>query len=259
MKLFREKDVKVNGERVNKDRAVKCGDSVEVYYDGAPAPLAEPVYKDENILIMNKPSGITSESFYKAVASAYPGAIFTHRLDRNTSGIMMFALNGQAYAELYSALKNRSIEKYYYCAVYGVMDPPNGVFEDYLVKDEKNSRVKIYNNKVKNALSVKTGYRTLSAYENASVLKIRLYTGRTHQIRAHLAFYGHFVLGDGKYGDDRINRTFKVKGQVLVSGEVTFRFAKDCVLSYLDGKTFCVPYDEVYACLRNNTGENADK
>ena len=128
--------------------------------------------------------------------------------------------------------------------------PACGIYNDYLLKDEKKSRVKIVSEKLHGALNVKTGYEVVKAGNESSVLKIRLYTGRTHQIRAHLAYHKHFILGDGKYGDDRINRTFGVKSQVLVSAEIIFHFNKDSALYYLNGKSFCVNYDKVFDFVR---------
>lgn len=250
MKLFRKKDIKLNGKRVGADCTVKAGDLLEVYYDGSLLNNENVIYLDENILIIDKPSGITSESFFESVSRKYQNAIFTHRLDRNTYGLMIFAFNKTAYDCLFDALKNRTAEKYYYCAVYGVPTPACGIYNDYLLKDEKKSRVKIVSEKQHGALNVKTGYEVVKAGNESSVLKIRLYTGRTHQIRAHLAYHKHFILGDGKYGDDRINRTFGVKSQVLVSAEIIFHFNKDSALYYLNGKSFCVNYDKVFDFVR---------
>ena len=171
MKLLREKDVKVNGGRVNKEVKTQKGDEITVYYDGEDKKIEIKVlYKDDNILVAYKPKGVTSEDFYNAVKEKYESAIFTHRLDRNTDGITLFALNDIAY----------------------------------------------------------------------SFIKLRLETGRTHQIRAHLAFTGHFIIGDGKYGKEEINRRYKAKYQLLTATEITLGFAENSPLYYLNDKKFTI-------------------
>ena len=110
--LLRKKDIKINSKRVNKDCLVAIGDIIECYYDGQKTPL-EIVYLDENIVVCNKPQGITSEDYYNKVKSEYPTAYFSHRLDRNTSGLIVFALNEKSYTELLKGFKQRTFEKYY--------------------------------------------------------------------------------------------------------------------------------------------------
>lgn len=241
MKLLREKDVKVNGKRVNKSVLLTRGDVVEVYYDGEIINRADIqiVYADENVVICKKPVKLGSEAFFERVKINYPTAIFTHRLDTNTSGIMFFALNETAYEELYKGLKNRDFKKYYYCVVNGVVKN-DGRLEGYLLKDDKRGVVKVFDEKVKGSLEIITDYKVLKCGEHSSLLKVELITGRTHQIRAHLAHAGHFIIGDGKYGDERVNRARKEKLQLLVSAEITFYFQLNSPLYYLNGKTFSI-------------------
>lgn len=241
MKLLREKDVKVNGKRVNKSVLLTRGDVVEAYYDGEIINRADIqiVYADENVVICKKPVKLGSEAFFERVKINYPTAIFTHRLDTNTSGIMFFALNETAYEELYKGLKNRDFKKYYYCVVNGVVKN-DGRLEGYLLKDDKRGVVKVFDEKVKGSLEIITDYKVLKCGEHSSLLKVELITGRTHQIRAHLAHAGHFIIGDGKYGDERVNRARKEKLQLLVSAEITFYFQLNSPLYYLNGKTFSI-------------------
>lgn len=262
MKLYRQKDVKVNGRRINKRVRLEKGDELEVYFDGDENILRAPdnkkpdnkkpiktVYSDENIVICEKPHKISSENFYETVKSEYAQAVYTHRLDTNTRGLIFFALNQKAYDELYNGLKNRDFKKYYYCVVNGRVESDNGVLNGFLFKDAKKGEVKIYDEKVRGSLPVKTAYEVVERGENSSLLKVELITGRTHQIRAHLAHAGHFILGDGKYGVEKINRLHKAKGQLLVSAEIVFKFDKDELLYYLNGKDFKINCDFLKAYL----------
>ena len=187
MKLLREKDVKVNGGRVNKDVKTQKGDEITVYYDGEDKKIEIKVlYKDDNILVAYKPKGVTSEDFYNAVKEKYESAIFTHRLDRNTDGITLFALNDIAYGELFDGLKNRTFDKRYTATVYGVMPKRKDRLTAYLKKDEKAAKVEISATPKKGYEKIITDYEVLSSDGETSVLRVGLITGRTHQIRAHM-------------------------------------------------------------------------
>lgn len=247
MKLYRKKDVKINGKRVSANMPLACGDMVDVYYNGT-VKLAV-VYEDDDIVIVDKPVGIESADYYEIVKQTYGAALFVHRLDRNTSGIIVFALNNRAYEELLKAFKERTVYKYYLACVHGFFQEKSGVLTDYLVKDAESGRVKVYKQPRAGAQKIVTGYEEIARSERASVLKVKLYTGKTHQIRAHLAFYGHFILGDGKYGDDRINRAEGVKKQLLRATEIRFRFNEGDYLYRLSGKTFSVQEGEIFSGL----------
>ena len=239
MKLLRNKDVKVNGTRVNKDLKINAGDKVEIYYSPKIEEPISVIYSDENVLIVDKKSGYTSEEIFEFL-SKKEQVYFIHRLDRNTSGVMVFAKNETAEKELISGFKNRSFIKIYAASVFKKMEKKEDVLTAYLIKDAEKSTVKIYDKKVNGATEIKTGYKVIS-YDNKSNisrLQVRLYTGKTHQIRAHLAFIGHPIVGDGKYGDNKMNKAVKVKSQILNAYSITFNFDKENVLYYLDGKTF---------------------
>lgn len=245
MRLYRQKDVKVNGARVNKNVDLSRGDEVVVYYDGDltfAASRIEVIYSDENILICVKPVKISSESFYELVKSKFASAIFTHRLDTNTRGVMFFALNEQAYGALYAGLKARSFKKFYYCVVNGRVNCEKKRLNAYLIKDSASGTVRVTQKKSTFAREITTEYEVVSRAEHSTLLKVELITGRTHQIRAHLAYDGHFIIGDGKYGDERVNRARKAKTQLLLSGEIIFSFSSDSPLYYLNAKSFSVDY-----------------
>lgn len=240
MKLLRNKDVKVNGVRVNKDVTLNVGDKVELYYKLQKTVGFSIVYSDENVVVINKKQGYTSEEIFDLIKEQYNGAGFIHRLDRNTSGIMIFSLNREAEKELINGFKSHSFVKIYLATVYGKMPKKSDLLTAYLVKDADNSIVKIYDKKVNGSLLIKTGYEVVKEEENTSLLKVRLYTGKTHQIRAHLAHIGHFIIGDGKYGDNEINKKMGKDKQMLSAYQLTLVFDEKSHLNYLNNKTFCI-------------------
>ncbi len=237
-KLLRNKDIKVNGKRLSKDVMLNAGDKIDVYYDGAKKQLELKVLFNEcGVLAVDKPCGITSIDFERQVKAVYESAVLVHRLDRNTSGILLFALDNTAEEELLKSFKNRSISKFYTAEVYGNVKKDSEVLTAYLVKDSESSLVKIYDTEVKGSELIKTGYNVVERRENSTLLTVELFTGKTHQIRAHLAHIGHFIIGDGKYGKNTINETFKAKTQRLTASKVIFNFEKDSSLYNLNGKT----------------------
>lgn len=238
MKLLRQKDIKINGKRISEDVELAVGDSIEIYYNPTIKDKFNLIFEDENIIVLDKKSGYTSEEIFQSVLQKYANARFIHRLDRNTSGIMIFALNEDSERELLKGFKERTFDKKYLAQVYGKMPKNKDVLIAYLVKDQVASEVKIYNTPVKNSVQIKTGYQVLSTDEHTSVLQVTLYTGKTHQIRAHLAYEGHFIIGDGKYGNNVINKQFKAKTQRLISYKTTLFFSENQTLFYLNGKTF---------------------
>ncbi|MBR2322497.1 MAG: RluA family pseudouridine synthase [Clostridia bacterium] len=240
MKLIRNKDVKVNSKRVSKDVTVEIGDNVEVYYNGEEKAYA-PVFNECGVLVFNKPPTITSEDFEALLKKTFGDIKLCHRLDRNTSGLLVFASDNKAYEELLSAFKHRTIDKFYLAEVYGKLAVKKARLTAYLYKDEKNSQVKIYDNLVKGSQKIITEYEVVEERENTSLLSVKLITGKTHQIRAHLAHVGHFIVGDGKYGDVKINKALNIKRQKLTAYKLKFNFEKDSYLYPLNGVEVIVP------------------
>ena len=243
--LLDKKDVKVNGVRVNKDVSLKIGDTVTVY---APNSLLKTLsadglfyvlYEDDNVIVVNKNKGVNSDKVFDLLKNDRAEVYYIHRLDLNTDGIMIFAKNKQSEAELLLGFKNRTFSKYYLALVYGSFDNKSGILTDYLIKDKDNSKVFITKNPDKGS-KVVTSYTTLQRGKQTSLVEVELLTGKTHQIRAHLAFYGHFIIGDGKYGQSSINNLLGVNKQQLTSYKLTLKFDKDSVLGYLDKKTFTI-------------------
>ncbi len=238
-KLLRNKDIKVNGKRVSKDIQVCIGDLIEIYYVLQDKPL-NVVYKDDNVLVVVKPKGIESKDFYQLVQKQYEGALFCHRLDRNTDGVMLFALNEIAESEILTGFKEHKFTKKYHATVIGVPKRKSAILKAYLVKNSERSEVKIFNEQVKSSVPIKTGYKVVKENGDTSLLEVTLYTGKTHQIRAHLAHIGHAIVGDGKYGDNNFNKQKRVKSQMLSAYSLTLSFNNVSPLSYLNGKTFCI-------------------
>ena len=239
-KALRKKDVKVNGKRVNEDILLSVGDKVDIYYQETVIKKYTVIFSDQNVIVINKKVGFTSEDVFNALSKEFAGVRFIHRLDRNTDGVMIFARNDQSEKELLFGFKERTFEKKYYATVKGVPKIKQAVLTAYLLKDGDASQVKIYDNHVKGSVPIKTGYKVIETDGETSVLEVELFTGKTHQIRAHLSYIGYPILGDGKYGDFAFNKKRGVNGQMLTAKSLTLHFSKDCALRYLDGKTFSI-------------------
>lgn len=252
--ILKSKDVKVDGARVKENVFVDVGQEITIYFsDDLFEVKVDVVYQDENIIVVNKPQNLETinpdgVALIDFVKSQIGQEIFAvHRLDRNTTGLVVFAKNLEAKNELDKAFKNRTIDKFYLALVYGLLAKQKDEMVAYLKKDSQKSLVDVIDKPAGGYEKIQTNYVVVDEYENSSLVEVELITGKTHQIRAHFAHVGHFVVGDEKYGDAKINKLFKKNKQCLCSHKIIFHF-KDGVLRYLDGKTIELDKSKIEFC-----------
>ena len=255
-KTLRKKDIKVNGKRVSENISVFEGDEIIVYIDDKFLEKdinLDIIYEDNNIIIINKPveievTGINSltEVIHKKYTDYEFPPMPCHRLDRNTSGLIVFAKNEIALNILLKKFKEHEIEKHYLALVYGHPKIQNQKLEAYLFKDKSKSMVYISDIYKKGYSKIITSYTLIEKYpDGTSLLDVEIETGRTHQIRAHLSHIGLPIIGDGKYGINKINKEFHKKYQNLKSYKLIFNFKdNNGILEYLKGKEFKINIDK---------------
>ncbi len=251
--VFARRDVKLDGLRVRADVRVRAGQRIDVYYIAPADPGLNVVYRDPDVLILNKRAGISVDvdgSGLPCLASLAAAAVSAedpdagapvpcHRLDNQTCGLVVFALNPAAEAAVTAAFRDRTIRKHYQCLVKGRPKPPSAVCRAWLTKDARAARVSVSDRELPGSRPIVTGYETLKAGP-VSRLRVHLITGRTHQIRAHMAALGHPLLGDDLYGDRAFNRAMKSQGRLMLCA-CSLAFPEDFPLPTLAGRSFAIP------------------
>ena len=283
-KSIRTKKIKLNRRRAEPDTMLAEGDEIQLFirdeFFGSPEddrgalwrikPELCVVFEDENIILINKRPGVLvheddegrdntllmhlraylcQKGEYDPASEQSFAPSFCNRIDRNTGGIVIAAKNAAALREMDERIRAREVKKFYLCAVHGVMPKKSDVLEAYLRKDEKTNTVKVIDSPAPGYLTIKTGYRVLAERDGNSLLEIELFTGRTHQIRAHMAHIGHPLLGEGKYGVNRDDRRVGYRWQALTSYRLRFDFSDDGgVLCALKGREFSISPADVWFC-----------
>lgn len=272
-KFLRTKHIKLNGKKAEISTRLQPGDrltffiSDEFFVKDDPRlfmrakPEVRVVYEDENILLADKPSGLivheddgeavdtlinrvkhylVDKGEYDPDGEASFAPALCNRIDRNTQGIVIVAKNAQSLRLLNECIKNRELHKFYLCLLKGVPQPKEAELTHFMRKDEKENKAIVYNKPVPGGKTMITRYRVLRSYKKAALCEVELKTGRTHQIRAHMAYIGCPLVGDGKYSDNRLERTLGFESQALCSYKLIFDFKDSCALSYLNGRVFTV-------------------
>lgn len=248
---FKRRDVKLNGVRVKPDTRVHSGDEIHLYCMEQTAPAIDIVYEDDDVLLINKRAGISVDeddrgsatltdlavAHVRASAPDAPLPRPCHRLDNQTCGLVLYAKHDAAEEILVRAFRERTLDKRYTCLVRGMMKPPAATCRAYLRKDAQAAHVTILDHAAPGAKPIITEYETLESGP-VSRLSVHLVTGRTHQIRAHLASLGHPLLGDDVYGDRAFNRAQHARRLMLCATSLTLETGG--ALPQLDGRTFTI-------------------
>ena len=235
-KILKEKDIKVNNKRVKENCKLDVGDYVEVFYQIQEKPWHETIFEDDNLIIVNKKAGIeviseTDRDLYSILKLTYPNLKVIHRIDRNTEGLVVFAKNDMAETELLKAFKERTISKKYLLECHGKVNVEKIKPKLYLKKLPELSKVLIAECKTSGYDEIRTNFKFISFNGENSLLEAELITGKTHQIRAHISYYGHYIIGDGKYG--------KGEGKMhLTAYFIKFKLKENNPLAYLNSMHF---------------------
>lgn len=271
-KYLRTKYIKLNGKKVQPDVFLNEGDVLTLYirdeffdikkdYDFLKAGKELSIeYEDENIILIDKKVGVICHQDNRYDADALNLRVqrylyekheydpeadksFTpalcNRIDRNTGGIVIAAKNAEALRVMNQKIRDNELQKYYLCIVKGCPKPKHAVLTAYHFKDESTNTVTISDKPREGYKKIITEYTVIKPSSALSVCEVLLHTGRTHQIRAHMAYIGHPLLGDEKYGDKKLNVKHHMKRQALYSYKLRFAFTSPAgCLEGLNGKAF---------------------
>jgi 23S rRNA pseudouridine955/2504/2580 synthase len=283
-KSIRKGDIRVNGRKSKENYSLLKGDVVETKYiiskhkDTKLRRLgSDPLkitYEDRNILLVEKHPGILVHSdgnskdptltdyvlsylYDRGEYDPQKEITFTpspcNRLDRNTSGIVIYGKNYDTLKLLNEMIKNRDIKKYYEAVVKGKIK--EGIYEGYILKDIKNNMSVVYDVPRKNTKKISMDIKVIQSCGTFSFIELELITGRSHQLRAHLAHLGNPIIGDSKYGISEVNSFFYnkygLKYQYLYAYKLNFR---NCPkhLKYMENKTISESLPPVFRKIKNN-------
>ncbi len=243
--LLKLREIKINGKKVSADVILQNGDVVEVYCDEDKLLKFnfESVFQDENILIAVKPRGVSSEEFCSRISTTINKPTeLAHRLDTNTKGLLIMSHNDAASGALREGFRKGFIEKKYHALVGGTLKEHLDL-KAYLLKDAENGIVTVTDLKVNGAVPIRTEVKPVENRDESTIVEVTLHSGKTHQIRAHLAYAGYPIVGDTKYGDFELNRLMRAKRQYLTATHLAFKYPKGNKLSYLNDSIFKIERD----------------
>ncbi len=281
-KFIRTKKIKVNRARTQQNYILCEGDEIflfikDEFFDsperdmgalGVIRPKLDIVYEDDNIMLLNKRPGVLvhedndgvdntlimhvkaylfQKGEYDPEGEQSFAPALCNRIDRNTGGIVIAAKNAEALRVMNEKIREDELSKFYLCAVHGAPRVVSAELRGYLRKNASDNMVEVRDEYFPGAKEIITRYRTLSVKNGNALLEIELVTGRTHQIRAHMAHIGHALLGDGKYGVNRDEKQRGYKHQALYAYKLVFdRTGRENALSYLEGREFSIDRSQIW-------------